>query len=87
MVFIGFGCGLAMSPTTNMGIENVSPEDSGAASGVVNAAHQIGGAIGLAVMIFAGKHMPEFTEKLHMAMIVAFGCVLLALCISIIKKV
>lgn len=87
MVFIGFGCGLAMSPTTNMGIENVSPEDSGVASGVVNAAHQIGGAIGLAVMIFAGKHMPEFTEKLHMAMIVAFGCVLLALCISIIKKV
>ncbi|MUT97795.1 MAG: hypothetical protein EP145_00225 [Bacteroides uniformis] len=51
MTFIGFGCGLAMSPTTNMGIEGVAPEDSGAASGVVNAAHQIGGAIGLAIMV------------------------------------
>ena len=86
MVFIGFGCGLAMSPTTNMGIEGVAPEDSGAASGVVNAAHQIGGAIGLAIMVFAGKKSTDFIDKMHIAMIVAFVCVCLALCISMIKK-
>lgn len=86
MIFIGFGCGLAMSPTTNMGIEGVTAEDSGAASGVVNAAHQIGGAIGLAVMVFAGKHLTDFIDKMHIAMTVAFVCVCLALCTSMMKK-
>ena len=42
MMLIGFGQGLVMSPLTNLGIQEVRPEDSGAASGVVNAAHQIG---------------------------------------------
>lgn len=86
MIFIGFGCGLAMSPTTNMGIEGVSAEDSGAASGVVNAAHQIGGAIGLAIMVFAGKHSINFADKMHIAMMVAFICVGLALCTAIMRK-
>lgn len=86
MLFIGFGCGLAMSPTTNMGIEGVTAEDSGAASGVVNAAHQIGGAIGLAVMVFAGKHSTDFIDKMQIAMMVAFVCVCLALCASMMKK-
>lgn len=86
MTFIGFGCGLAMSPTTNMGIEGVAPEDSGAASGVVNAAHQIGGAIGLAIMVFSGKHSTEFVDKIHIAMGVAFIFVCLSLCTSVLKK-
>ncbi len=86
MIFIGFGCGLAMSPTTNMGIEEVSTEDSGAASGVVNAAHQIGGAIGLAVMVFVGRHTTDFINKMHIAMIVAFVCICLALFTSLIAK-
>lgn len=86
MLFIGFGCGLVMSPTTNMGIEGVSPEDSGAASGVVNAAHQIGGAIGLAAMVFVGKHSIDFVDKMHIAMSVAFICVCLALFTSMMKK-
>lgn len=86
MLFIGFGCGLVMSPTTNMGIEGVAPEDSGAASGVVNAAHQIGGALGLAFMVFVGKHSTDFLDKMHIAMIVSFICVCLALCMSIMKK-
>lgn len=85
MLFIGFGCGLTMSPTTNMGIEGVAPEDSGAASGVVNAAHQIGGAMGLAVMVFAGTHSNDFMDKMHIAMIVAFVCVCLALCTSMMR--
>lgn len=86
MLFIGFGCGLTMSPTTNMGIEGVAPEDSGAASGVVNAAHQIGGAIGLAVMVFAGNHNSQFIDKMHIAMIVAFTCVCFALFTVVIKR-
>lgn len=86
MLFIGFGCGLTMSPTTNLGIEGVPHENSGAASGVVNAAHQIGGAIGLAVMVFAGRNLTAFIDKMQAAMIVAFICVCAALCISILPK-
>lgn len=43
-----------LSPLTNLGIEDVEPKDSGAASGLVNAAQQIGGAIGLSAMVTAG---------------------------------
>lgn len=50
MLFLGFGQGMVMSPLTNLGIWNVRPEDSGAASGVVNAAHQVGCSVGLSVI-------------------------------------
>lgn len=51
MIVLGIGNGLTLSPLTNLGIEHVEPNDAGAASGLVNAAHQIGGAIGLSVMV------------------------------------
>lgn len=53
MVLIGAGQGCAFGPMTASGIAGVSREDAGAASGVVNAAHQLGSALGLSVLVAA----------------------------------
>ena len=51
MVLIGIGQGGALGPLTAGGLAGVAPEDAGAAGGVTNVAHQIGGSLGLAVLI------------------------------------
>jgi EmrB/QacA subfamily drug resistance transporter len=50
MVLVGAGQGLAFAPLTNAGIAGVTAADAGAASGLVNTAHQLGTALGLAVL-------------------------------------
>jgi hypothetical protein len=50
MVLLGVGQGLAFAPLTNAGIAGVAPADAGAASGLVNTAHQLGTALGLTVL-------------------------------------
>ncbi|RUX96845.1 MFS transporter [Mesorhizobium sp. M7D.F.Ca.US.004.01.2.1] len=51
MVLIGAGQGMALSPLTTSGIAGVAPQDAGAASGVVNVAHQLGNSLGLGVLV------------------------------------
>ena len=51
MMLIGAGQGMVLSPLTVAGIGGVAPQDAGAASGVVNVAHQLGNSLGLAVLI------------------------------------
>jgi len=51
MMLMGIGMGIAFIPLTSMGIAGVRQEDSGAASGLVNAFHQVGGSVGLAVLV------------------------------------
>lgn len=48
MTFLGIGQGLIMGPATVAGVAGTSGKIAGAASGVVNTFHQIGGAVGLA---------------------------------------
>jgi hypothetical protein len=50
MVLIGAGQGFCFGPLTASGIAGTLPEDAGAASGVVNVAHQLGSSTGLGVM-------------------------------------
>ncbi|TQL01207.1 MFS transporter [Cellulomonas sp. SLBN-39] len=51
LLLFGLGNGLAFVPLTAAGLAGVDPRDSGAASGLLNAAQQIGGALGLAVLV------------------------------------
>jgi MFS family permease len=51
MVILGIGAGAAFTPLTASGVAGVSPEDAGAASGLVNVAHQLGGSLGLGVLV------------------------------------
>jgi EmrB/QacA subfamily drug resistance transporter len=56
MVLLGIGMGIAFMPLTAAGIAGVAPSDAGAASGLVNVAHQLGGSLGLGILVtvFAG---------------------------------
>jgi hypothetical protein len=51
MVLIGAGQGASLSPLTAAGIARVAPADAGAASGLTNVAHQIGGSLGLGILV------------------------------------
>lgn len=82
MVVLGIGNGLTLSPLTNLGIEDIEPKDSGAASGLVNAAHQTGGAIGLSTMVAAGMELSDMTERCRIGMIVAMFFITMAILLS-----
>lgn len=45
------GQGGALGPLTAAGVADVAPDDAGAASGVVNVAQQLGGSLGLGVLV------------------------------------
>jgi hypothetical protein len=51
LVILGLGAGLTFGPLTAAGISGVEPADAGAASGLVNVAHQVGGSLGIGVLI------------------------------------
>jgi MFS family permease len=51
MVLIGAGQGGALGPLTAAGLTAVAVEDAGAAGGVTQVAHQIGGSLGLGVLV------------------------------------
>jgi MFS family permease len=50
MVLLGIGCGVALNPILLVAMSEVAPSESGLASGVVNTAFMMGGALGLAVL-------------------------------------
>ena len=47
---IGVGQGLVLGPMTVEGVSDTKADEAGAASGVVNTVHQIGGAVGLSLV-------------------------------------
>lgn len=51
MLIASFGIGLCIVPTTTAATAGVAPEEAGMASGIVNSARQVGGAIGLAALV------------------------------------
>jgi hypothetical protein len=50
LLFLGVGAGIAFITLTGRGIAGVPDGDAGAASGLVNVFHQVGGCLGIAVM-------------------------------------
>jgi hypothetical protein len=51
MILFGIGQGLGLSTLTNAGMAGVASRDAGAAGGLVNVAHHIGGAFGLGILV------------------------------------
>jgi EmrB/QacA subfamily drug resistance transporter len=58
MVLIGAGQGLAFAPLTSYALVGVEAHDAGAASGVLNTAHQLGMALGLSVLVSIAARVP-----------------------------
>ena len=55
MVLIGAGMGVVFVPLTMASLAGVRPSDSGAASSMVNVMQQVGGSLGLAVLVTASS--------------------------------
>ena len=51
LVLLGIGIGAAFAPLTAFGISGVAADDAGAASGLVNVAQQLGGSLGLGILV------------------------------------
>jgi EmrB/QacA subfamily drug resistance transporter len=92
MMLVGAGQGLAFAPLTTAGIAGVAPADAGAASGLVNTAHQLGMALGLAVVsavaVRAGAGLdgpPAVAEHVHAAL--TGSSVLLAVALLVVLVV
>ena len=60
LLLFGLGNGLSFVTLTSAALAGVAPEDAGAASGLVNVTQQLGGALGVAVLVTvfgsASKH-------------------------------
>jgi Major Facilitator Superfamily len=51
MVILGIGAACSFTPLTTAGVSGVAAEDAGAASGLVNVAHQLGGSLGVGILV------------------------------------
>lgn len=62
MLLVGFGQGWVLAPLTVAGVAGVEPNNAGAASGVLNVAHQIGATLGLAILVvvYSGGHATRY---------------------------
>jgi EmrB/QacA subfamily drug resistance transporter len=65
MVLIGAGMGVVFVPLTMASLSGVAPEDSGAASSMVNVMQQVGGSLGLAVLVTAVGHAAGQAAVVH----------------------
>ncbi len=84
MLLLGVGAGVAFNPVLLAAMNDVPPEDSGLASGVVNTAFMMGGSLGLAVLatLAAGRThamaalgvREALTEGYHLAFLVGAAC-------------
>ncbi|CAG7658787.1 MFS transporter [Paenibacillus allorhizosphaerae] len=64
LIVMGCGAGMIFQPFTTLGLSCVEAKDAGAASGLVNVAHQTGSSLGLAVLIavFEAANRPAVTS-------------------------
>jgi EmrB/QacA subfamily drug resistance transporter len=62
MLLLGFGAGIAFNPVLMAAMNDVAPNESGLASGIVNTSFMMGGALGLAVLAsMAGARTERLT--------------------------
>ncbi|HEY1288049.1 MAG TPA: MFS transporter [Burkholderiales bacterium] len=73
MLLLGIGCGMALNPVMLAAMQDVAPEQSGLASGVVNTSFMMGGALGLAVLASLSER-----AGYHAAFALAALCALVA---------
>lgn len=86
-LLLGVGQGLALAPQTNLAINGVKPQESGAASGILNMFHQLGGVLGIAVMVQMGIKFgngQNFAGQFHLAMIAGLVIAILLVLMSIL---
>jgi EmrB/QacA subfamily drug resistance transporter len=95
MLLLGCGIGSSFPSLMTLAMSGATPEDAGLASGLVNTAAQVGGALGLAVLatlsatrsshlIAGGTPTPEaLTSGYHLAFLIGAGLMAVALVIVV----
>jgi hypothetical protein len=94
MVLLGAGQGGALGPLTAAGIAGVDEHDAGAAGGVTQVAHQIGGSLGLGILVavFAAAdphqlHGPDLlAHRISVAFTVGAGMLALAVLAALVSR-
>lgn len=88
MVLIGIGQGLIMSPMTVAGVAGTTGDIAGAASGAVNTFHQIGGAVGLALVSGLVANIASPAESIDVAQLAMAGLMVVTLlaALNILRK-
>ncbi|MFF8981791.1 MFS transporter [Streptomyces globisporus] len=78
MLVFGFGMGMQFVSLTLMAVSGVAPKEAGAASGILNATQQVGGSLGLSILVTtfgtasrneASEQMPSFRQEATRAQI------------------
>lgn len=66
ILVFGFGMGMQFVSLTLMAVSGVAPREAGAASGVLNATQQVGGSLGLSILVtvFGTTSRNEATEQI-----------------------
>jgi predicted MFS family arabinose efflux permease len=94
MILLGFGAGIAFNPVLLAAMSDVEPQEAGLASGLVNTAFMMGGALGLAVLVSiaasrtdslsASGHgqLASLVGGYHVAFVVGAVCAVLAAAIG-----
>lgn len=68
MMIIGLGQGWLLAPLTAAGMAGVPPELSGAASGLTNMMHQLGGPVGLSIVVLFSSSVIDLSAYYHLIM-------------------
>lgn len=84
MILLGIGQGLSFSTLTVAGIAHANDKDSGAASGVVNTAQQIGGSVGLSAVISISSLFTNHIYNIEMVITSIFLFISLLIAIFLI---
>ncbi|AXG81593.1 MFS transporter [Streptomyces paludis] len=79
MVPVGAGGAMAVTALTTLLLENVPAERAGVASGVLNAARQLGGALAVAVFGALVADRTRFVPGLHTSLLIAAAVVVAAM--------
>jgi len=86
MIVSAIGLGFAFVPVTIGAVSGVSPQDSGLASGLINTGQQVGGALGLAVLVAVANAVTvnprdpgELTEGFQAAFLTGAGIAVLGI--------
>jgi EmrB/QacA subfamily drug resistance transporter len=85
MVLNGISAGLTFMPVTSLVLSGVQPEHAGSASGLLQTAQQLGGAVGLAVIVsvYAANDLPgEFLPGTREAFLTSASFALVAFLIA-----
>lgn len=77
MILMGLGQGWLLAPLTAAGIHNVEAKEAGAASGMTNVMHQLGGPVGLSLVVLFTSNISDLTKYYHVVMLF-ITCFLLA---------